>query len=280
MRTFRFPFCVVLYTRIGYFFDGGSMRRAALIACLLFMICGCASKYGQAHTQVDYYPACYRPIQDLRVKEHAVAETTVGGSILGALGGAVIGFLATGKVEGAVVGGVAGAATGAVAGNIYAKNQKITDENRRMARYLEDIDGDIRNLTITSAAAQTSLKCYDNEFGHLLSDIRARRISRREAEERFDEIASGRDEAIVLLGQAVTYGSDLDAQYERAFLEEEQMMRRRKSKVTNADIKRVRTSKQNLAKQVSAMSKEKKSAEEKSQSNSRDFKARLDEIDA
>ena len=239
------------------------------------LLSGCASKYGTQKTHVNYYPACYRPIHDLRASEHKVAEGTAGGAFIGAMGGALLGFLTTGKAEGALVGGVAGAATGAVVGNIYAKKKQISDENRRMASYLEDIDGDIRSLDIVSASARTTLDCYDREFKVLLNDIRTRRISRREAEERYGEITSGREEAIALLGNAVNNGRDLDRQYEQAFVEEERSVKRGSKGLTQAKRR-----KQNLTSRVNEVSRQKQQAENQSVSNQRDFSARLQEIDA
>lgn len=258
------------------------MRRITFVVLALALVVptallgGCASKYGTQKTSVHYYPACYRPIHDLRANEHNVAKGTAGGAVLGAMGGALLGFLTTGKAEGALVGGVAGAATGAVVGNLYAKKKQITDENRRMASYLEDIDGDIRNLDIASASARASLDCYDREFKQLLNDIRTRRLTRREAEDRYGEITSGREEAIALLGNAVNNGRDLDRQYEQAFVQEERSMKRSGS----SRLTQVKRRKQNLTSRVNEVSRQKQQAETQTVTNQRDFTARLKEIDA
>ena len=181
-----------------------------ILPCLviLSLLLGCASKYGAPQTKVNYYPQCYRPIHTLRAQEHDVAKATGGGALIGALGGALLGFLSRGDLEGAIVGGVAGAATGAVMGNLYAKNQQIADENKRMMVYLEEIEGDIHNLDIVSASATSTLQCYDREFALLLEAITNKAVTRLEAENRFREISQGRDEALKLLGQAITRGRD------------------------------------------------------------------------
>lgn len=192
------------------------------LSLILPALSGCASKYGEQKTAVNYYPACYAPIQDLREREHNVAKSTAVGGIIGALGGALVGLLATGKAEGAVMGGAIGGAGGLVAGNIYASKQQQQDDNIRLASYLQDLDGDISNLDINGAAAQTSLKCYNTQFNALLAAIKAKAISRQAAEARFAEIMSGREEANVILGQVVSNARSLQQQYEQAFMQEEQ----------------------------------------------------------
>lgn len=186
---------------------------------------GCASKYGEERTVVNYYPACYRPIRDLRESEHNVAKSTAGGAMLGAIGGALIGLLASGgKWEGAVVGGAGGAVAGTVAGNIYGTRQQEADDNRRLASYLQDIDGDISNLDVVSAAARNSLQCYDRQFSVLLNDIRSKSITREGAQARYAEIASGREEAISILGEAASQARNLDQQYEQALAYEQRQL--------------------------------------------------------
>lgn len=199
------------------------MQRFTAIFLACFLISGCASKYGEQKTAVNYYPACYAPIQDLRDREYYEGKTTGGGAVAGALAGALIGLLATrGKVEGALVGAAAGGATGAVAGNIYAKRQRQREDNSRMAAYLQSIDGDISALDLSSAAARSSLQCYDRQFEALLSAIREKKIDRNAAGARFAEISAGREEAITLLGDAAMQGRELDQRYEEAFRQDEQ----------------------------------------------------------
>ena len=185
---------------------------------------GCASKYGEQKTAVNYYPACYAPIQDLRDREHDVAKGTAVGGIVGALGGALVGLLATGKAEGAVMGAAVGGAGGLVAGNIYASKQHQADDNVRLASYLQDLDGDISNLDVAGAAAQTSLKCYNQQFQALLAAIKSRAITPQAAQARFAEIMSGREEASNILGEVVTNARQLSQQYEQAFVQEERQL--------------------------------------------------------
>lgn len=203
------------------------MRRfiIAILGICLVMTAGCASKYGGQKTTVNYYPGCYKPIQELRDSESYVSKSTAGGAILGAFGGAIIGLLASGgKWEGAVVGGATGGVAGTMAGNMYGRHRQQQDDNIRLAGYLQDIEGDISNLNSTSAAATASLQCYDRQFKVLLGEIRARQISREAAAARFAEISSGREEAIGILGNAVVHGSNLNYEYEKAFETEEQQL--------------------------------------------------------
>lgn len=202
------------------------MRRLLSIAIILGLgLCGgCASKYGEQKTQASYYPACYQPIQDLRGSENTVTRNTAGGALLGAFGGAMIGLLTTGKWQGAVVGAATGGVAGTMLGNMYGRKQQEKDDNTRLNSYLQDLDGDISNLDVAGAAARTSLQCYDRQFQALLTDIRARQITREAAEKRFAEICSGREEAIAILGNAAQHGQNLSQEYENAFANEQQQL--------------------------------------------------------
>lgn len=192
---------------------------------VLSLLCGCASKYGEQNTRVNYYPMCYQPIYDLRDRENTVGKSTAGGALLGALGGALIGLLAgDGKWQGAAMGAAIGGVTGSMAGHAYGTRVKETDDNRRLASYLQNLDGDIYDIDISTAAAQTSLNCYDKQFQVLLRAIKAGKINRRSAAARFAEIQSGREEAINILGDAASAGYSLEQQYENAFMEEERDM--------------------------------------------------------
>ena len=254
------------------------MPKFFSVLLIAVLLSGCASKYGTPHTDVHYYGNCYRPISKLRQEEFSVAKGTGAGALIGAIGGALLGFLATGSARGAVVSGAMGAATGAVMGNMYARNQKELDENRRMYKYMHDIEGDIEQLDIVSASAEASLKCYNDAFQRLVADIRTKRVLRREAERRFNEIAQGRDEAIELLGRAITYGHDLDAEYERAF-EQEEYAQKKKSKSVNPGLKTAREHKRRISEQVDAMNKKKTMAQKESRAHEEEFDKRLEEID-
>ena len=71
-------------------------------------------------------------------------------------------------MAGAVVGGATGGVAGTMAGNIYARKQQEADDNRRLASYLQDLDGDISNLDLAGAAARTSLNVMTGSLISLL----------------------------------------------------------------------------------------------------------------
>lgn len=257
-------------------------------ACLMLaMLPGCASSYGVQNTPVNYYPACYYPIQDLREREHDVTKGTAGGALIGALGGALLGLLATGgKWEGAAVGGATGGVAGTMMGNAYATRQHELDDNRRLARYLQDIDGDISNLDVVGAAAKSSLQCYDKNFQVLLTEIRARKITREAAQQRFAEISAGREEAIALLGDAVNHGENLSRQYEQAFMYEQQQLQapvnRSQGTASNARksnaIQAGKTRSKALTHKTDALRAEKNSAQNATSTQLAQFREELNNI--
>ncbi|MBO4300038.1 MAG: hypothetical protein J5861_00390 [Desulfovibrio sp.] len=254
------------------------IRSFSLIILIFTLLCsGCASKYGTQKTAVNYYPNCYRPIQDLRSHEHDVAKGTAGGAAIGALGGAALGFLLSGgKWQGAVTGAAVGGVAGGVTGNIYASKQKEIDDNKRLASYLQDIDGDISNLDVVGSAARVSLQCYDRQFAALLSDIKTKKVSRDIAQKRYAEISSGREEAISLMGDAVVTGRNLDQQYQAAFVSEERALntRKRSSSVKGGTrtLKTARQQQQVLQRKVDDLAREKSAAEQISSANGEAFR--------
>ena len=253
------------------------MRRFTvwILVIMLLGTGGCASKYGPQKTSVNYYPACYGPIADLRNNEHGTAAGTATGAVIGALGGALVGLLATGgKWQGAVVGGATGGVAGTMAGNMYARKQQEADDNRRLASYLQDLDGDISNLDLAGAAARTSLQCYDRQFNQLVAAIRARQI-----------------EAIAILGNAAQYGRNLDQQYEQAFMNEEQNLAKPAQQAAGKpnvaakmkNLETARSRKQALAQRTRVIEQQKSEAQEASARQTREINevmANLEDIRA
>lgn len=266
------------------------MRKisAVLLAGSLLILPGCASKYGEQHTSVNYYPACYRPIKDLRDNEHNVAKSTATGAVIGAGTGALIGLLTTGKWQGAVMGAAMGGVGGTMVGNMYGRKQQERNDNIRLNSYLQDLDGDISNLDATSAAARTSLQCYDREFKALLGTIRVKQISREAAQARYAEIQNGREEAIAILGNAAEQGVNLDREYEQAFASEDQQIRapqamregrtayQQKQRTLNTARKR----KQAITQKTAAIREEKVAAQDVSKSQNLELQGALAQLDA
>lgn len=249
-----------------------------MVASLL-MVTGCASKYGEQHTTVNYYPSCYRPIKDLRDRENTVAKSTATGAVLGAAGGALIGLLTTGKWQGAVMGAAVGGVGGTMVGAAHGQQQQQRDDNIRLNRYLQEIDGDISNLDIASAAARTSLQCYDREFQALLRTIRSRQISREAAQSRYVEIQNGREEAIAILGDVVNQGANLDQQYEQAFANEEQQILSPQAKAQGqvaykqkkSTLNAARKRKQAITQKTASVREERTQAQNATKSQNSDF---------
>lgn len=232
-----------------------------VLITFLMLSSGCASRYGEQKTVVEYYPACYKPIQDLRQSEHGQAKTTVKGvilgSVLGVMGGAVIGALSGLKPEGIVAGAVLGAVAGGLISSVYWDHSKISEDNKRLSTYLESIDGNISGMDVVTAAATSSLQCYDREFNFLISAIRERTIAKEAAAKRFAEISSGREEAISILGEVSKYGRDLNQEYAEAMKKEENIVlnptKPQPKYATDDDYKRYRARRQNKAKNAASI---------------------------
>jgi len=165
------------------------------------------------------YPDCYEPIQTLRNEEHRVAKTTAGAAVAGGLLGAVIGGL-TGGTRGAVAGAAVGAMAAGATGYFVAVNKQSKDENARMARYMQDLNGDISGLNIATASARMSIQCYEKKFEMRLAQYKEQAISRAALEASYKEIKSGVDEAQRILGKVILTAQESDAKYQAALDEE------------------------------------------------------------
>lgn len=194
------------------------------------LVAGCASNhYGTQQTQVHYYAQCYDPIKKLRESENSGTQGATTGAFVGALGGALLGFALTGKAGGAAAGAVSGGLIGGAVGYQLAQSRQIADDNRRMAAYLQDLDGNISHLDIASASARTALQCYDRQFKMLILAIRHRRVSYGEAQQMFSEIQAGTKEAAAILGTLEHNASDMERQYRAALASEEETFQWKKT---------------------------------------------------
>ncbi|MEG2139165.1 MAG: hypothetical protein RRY20_00055 [Bilophila sp.] len=189
------------------------MKRGTLLIAIVFLLGGCASKYAPQTTQVSHYPQCYSPLAELRDTEKEMGTSVASGALIGALLGAAGGLLMSGgKAEGAAIGAGVGAGVGAVAGASSAKTQ----EKKRLAHYLNDLDGDIRGLDNVSAASRLAIQCYDREFKVALKSFKAGRMTRQELDARYAEIKSGTAEATQFMGNAINQASQKETQYQAA----------------------------------------------------------------
>ena len=200
----------------------------------LVLLSGCATgKYGEQITTVSYYPRCYAPIQDLRDADSSENKTVIAGGVLGALAGAIVGYAATGRAEGAVIGAGVGGVAGTGLGYAKAKQDRIADDNRRMASYLVDIDGDISGMDRATAAARVSRDCYEKEFHQAVALFKNKTISREELNRRYQEIKDGTTEAERVLGTMVASTGEREQQYQEAIADE--------ARKTNQPVPVVRT---------------------------------------
>ena len=194
-------------------------KLSALVAVLIMALLalpGCASKYGAQQTKVNYYPACYQPVKQLRDDENYVAKSTATGAVGGALLGALIGGLATGKVEGALAGAAAGGIAGGVAGHAYGKHQQASRDRELVQAYSEQLGYEASGMARSTAAARVAQQCYDQEFDRAKRDFRSRKISQAEFQARYAEIRSGLQETSYILTERYDSMAKKDAEYEKA----------------------------------------------------------------
>ena len=213
----------------------------ALLVCLAGSgLSGCASKYGEQTAVVKLHADCYDPIKALRAEEHRVAKATAGGAVAGGILGAVVGGL-TGGTRGAIAGAVAGAAVGGASGYFIAVSKQNKDENARMARYLQDLEGDISSLTVATASARMAIQCYEKKFETSLAQYKEKAITREQLQESYTEIKSGLDEAQRILGTVIVSAQEGDAKYQAAITEEEKQLQQPASSRQQAQPQRRQT---------------------------------------
>ena len=185
------------------------MKKTAR-AITLFMICllalplGCSKKAPDGPVKAQYYPDCHEPLAYLRDRHAGTAKRVATGAATGGVISGVASVIASaiiGRVSGVgVLAGVAaGAAVGGIASGVGTADELNKEDNRRMSKYLEEIDGDIDGLDLKTASAIVSRQCYNRAFATLKTDVRDGRISVAAARARFTEIVAGEDEAAQLL---------------------------------------------------------------------------------
>ncbi|MDL2316695.1 hypothetical protein LJC59_06405 [Desulfovibrio sp. OttesenSCG-928-A18] len=191
------------------------MLCCALLGGVL-LIGGCTSKYGTQTTQVNHYPECYSPINELRQNEYVVQKSVAGGAVAGAALGAVVGYLTTGKASGALVGAAAGGIAGGTAGGLYGQHQKEQNDSARLAQYNSQLDGGIREVDKATAAAKVARQCYERQFSTAVSEYKAGHITREQFSSRYQEVSSGLEEAANILGQANQNSRAIAGEYNKA----------------------------------------------------------------
>ncbi len=192
-----------------------------MIFCFsLFLLQGCASKYGPQTTNVAYYPMCYQPVAQLRQEESSVNDSTASGAAVGAILGAIVGGLATGKVEGAAAGAVVGGVAGAISGHAYASAKNKNKEREFFAQYASQLNQETAHMDRTTAAAKIAANCYDKEFKNVVAMAKAGRISKIELTNRYEEIRAGLQETSRILKTNYTDTLTKEQEYRKIMAEE------------------------------------------------------------
>ncbi len=177
----------------------GKACRLGVVVSVMgsLLLAGCASKYGQQTTVVQYYPECYAPIAQLRQEEKKFVKNVAAGAIFGALAGAVIGG-AIGGGRGALAGAGAGLLVGAGVAAALTKYKQVQDDRKRRSYLSRDMAAEAATLDHVGLSAAMASKCYKEHFDKLLVDFKAGGMSKAEFQARALEIISGLNEIAVI----------------------------------------------------------------------------------
>ncbi len=186
-----------------YFFTPLKTAPLCVLLAAALLCGGCASKYGEQRTKVDYYPECYAPIQELRASEEQFAPTVAVGAILGAVLGAAIGAMASSdnRARGALLGAGIGAAAGTMGGHAYARNRERQQEAERFNAYSRALDQDSARVDSAVLAAREANRCYNDRYDLALAQYKEGKIGKQGLEARVAEIRDGISEAEYILGE-------------------------------------------------------------------------------
>ncbi len=178
---------------------------------------GCSKKTPDGPVRAEYYPDCHEPLAYLRDRHSGTGKRVAMGAAKGGLISGIATAIAasiTGNFR--AVGVLAGVAAGAAVGGIVAGTSgEDKEENIRMNKYLEEIDGDINDMDFTQASATVSRQCYNKAFAALKTDVRAGKIGVNAARDRFREIVAGEDEAAQLLKNQ-PQNAEMEEEFEQA----------------------------------------------------------------
>ncbi len=191
----------------------------------VLLLGGCASVGGGVSskvdktTQVNYYPACYGPVNHLRASDASMQKSVTTGAVAGGLLGGLAGALSGGDNAGrnALIGAAAGALVGGAAGYYTERQRQITDDNQRIASYGSDFERSAMDLDRNIVHAKAAQDCYQREFENLRAAHRNKSMSDAEGRNRFAEIVGGLKETNALLAAADgRAGEDIDT-YTQAY---------------------------------------------------------------
>lgn len=179
-------------------------KKIVCVALLLVFAAGCAQKQSDK-VVANYYPQCHEPLAYLNNRHSggtggAVARGAIQGGVISGIAAAIYGAIAGGLRPAGILGSVAaGAAVGGLVSGVSNSQNYNREDEKHLAMYLDQVDGDITGMDLITAAATVSMQCYDREFKQLLVNMKNRDISPMSAQNRFTEIVAGRDEAAQLL---------------------------------------------------------------------------------
>lgn len=184
------------------------MRDKKLALCLMLVLLlifpgGCAKKTEEV--KVHYYPKCHEPLAYVHSRASgsgkAIAGSAIQGGVISGIAAAIASAI-TGSLRpvGVLAGVGAGAAVGGLVGGLNQHSNLEKEDNQHLSQYLEEIDGDINNMDIVTAAATVSRQCYSRAFTALTQEMREGKIDGATATARFEEIQAGTKEADQLLG--------------------------------------------------------------------------------
>lgn len=184
------------------------MKKLIFPLAIIFCIYGCATNQTNIGQNPGlYYPQCYLPLQQARELDSTarnVAEGAGKGFLLGTLAGlagGAVSALFSGNAMNIVSGAAIGAAGGTVAGGVYGgtMQENQSQKNALLAKWYQEIDGNIEGLSFNGAAATVSMQCYNRRLNELQKEIDSGIITPAIAEPRLQEIELGRQEAYALL---------------------------------------------------------------------------------
>ena len=195
---------------------------SVILACGALVLNGCAPSGINVPktTQVNYYPECYQPVQNLRNADEQFEHSLMVNTAIGAVGGAAIGAAAGRDWKGAVIGMVSGAAVAAAGTYAAYRLQQQPDDNARRLAIAGDLNHDSAELEKAVMAARAADACYDRAFNALEAGVRDHSISNDIAAARFREIQQGTREAEAILAEYGKKAEKSSAEYNVAFNQE------------------------------------------------------------
>lgn len=178
-------------------------KKIILPLAVALLLPACAKNTGRSYA--NYYPDCDQPL--IEMDEYgstgkSVAKGAATGAFLGAATGFVVGLLASGgNAARAGVNAAIGGGAGAIAGGAGAA-MGVSDsrQNQLLAKYYDQIDGDISDLTLEQAAGTVALQCYQKKEAELPALEASGRITPDSARKRRIAIDEGISRARALIG--------------------------------------------------------------------------------